>query len=165
MPIIKAVSARNSPWFKQLSVKLDCISEPNDCNTFCHSDDIFIVSSEEDACVFLCDMKGNLLKKVMDGRVSHICGVDHHENVIIANPEKQILYSYNMKENSEKIMSVYQLPGKPHDLFVDMFGSMWVMLEEITGDENYQLAKYNPIDVKAAVDLFINTMMKWDEQI
>ena len=161
----KVLSARNSPWFKQLSVKLDCISEPNDCNTFCRSDDIFIVSSEEDACVFLCDMKGNLLKKVMDGRVSHICGVDHHENVIIANPEKQILYSYNMKENSEKIMSVYQLPGKPYDLFVDMFGSMWVMLEEITGDENYQLAKFNPIDVKAAADLFINTMMKWDEQI
>ena len=138
--IDKIPSARHSSWFRQCSVQLDCI--PHNCNTFCRSDDIFIVSSELDECVFLCDMKGNLLKKLMEGRVSYICGLAHNENVVIAYYEDKALYSYDIRENSLKSMSVFQLPGKPHDLSVDTFGSMWVMLEE--GDENYKLAKFNP---------------------
>ena len=142
----KVLSAKYSLWFKQCSVNVDFISKPDEWNTFCRSNDIFIVSSTSDKCVFLCDMKGNPLKKTMEGRVSYIYGLEYQENVIIADFYDKTLHSYDIKENSQKTMSSFPLPGKPCDLSVDTFGSMWVLLEEGIFDmETYKLAKFNPI--------------------
>ena len=140
----KAQSTKHS-WFKESTVKLKFISKPHNCDTFCRSDDIFIVSSTEDSCVFLCDLKGNFMTKLMERRESYICGLEYNENVIIADCKGKKLHSYDIKENSQKQMSVFQLPGKPCDLSVDPFGSMWVLLEEQKADsENCKLAKFDP---------------------
>ena len=139
----KVLSASYSPWFKQCSVKLDFISKSSRSNTFCRSNDIFIVSSTKDIGVFLCDMEGNLLQKLIGGRY-YIYGLEHQENVIIANYNSKTLLRYDIKKHYLELMFTFPLPGKPRDLSVDTFGSMWVLLEEISEKETYRLAKFNP---------------------
>ena len=131
-------STQKSAWHKERRVKLSCISETHNCNTFCRQEDTYLVSSIKDECIFICDMLGTLLKTILANKCTSVCGVDQDENIIIADYHNNLCFAYDVKQGIQ--MSLLQsLPGRPTDVLVDNAENVWVLVEQ-EGDQN--LVKY-----------------------
>ena len=132
-------TVKGDVWLTESTVKLSCISEPYNCNTFCRKEDTYLVSSIKDKCIFICDILGTLLKTVIPNDSTFICGVDQEEHVIIASFHRYSCFAYDVKQGIQKSIPV-SLPGRPLDVLVDDAENVWILV--IDGEER-TLVKYS----------------------
>ena len=121
------------------TVKLTCISKPNVRNTMCRMKTSFVVSSLCDRCIFVCDTKGNTLKKLMSDHHNFLCGIDTHRNIITTNYTQRAVDIFGFDQEKSLCQLRLKLQGKPFQMQLDAFGDLWILVEN---DKEYRLLKY-----------------------
>ena len=132
-------STQKSAWLLENTVKLSCISEPHNCNSFCRQEDTYLVRSIKDKCLFICDILGTPLKTIVPNGLTFICGIDQDENVVMADFHSNSCFAYDVKQGMQtSVLSA--LPGRPIDVLVDDAENVWVLIGE---GEEWKLVQYS----------------------
>ena len=109
-------------------------------DTFCLSDDCWLICSGSDRCLYKCSRQGQLLQTLLKDKSMAICGIDCNENVVVADWNAKELCIFSQHLGS--VVSICDLRQRPYDAVFDCHDYVWLAVAKDEDEERtYEILK------------------------